>query len=282
MMRSSLRSPAGKSAAFTLIELLVVIAIIAILAAILFPVFAQAREKARQTTCISNEKQLGNAMLMYVQDYDEAFPTLQYFDASGIPYDWGHALYPYIKNGAGAQYSSTVTLYNGQGGIFSCPSFPREQVVEYGINLCISRPVSAAQIPEVATLAGVDSPSSRVAILEKGATTMVGYDHSLPMFEVGQWNWAGYLGGVVDGSAPELHMELASDYDQDEGAAPAAYPGPGGMPRFRHQKTCSVLFVDGHVKAVPRGQLKWATNIYIPGLYETIPTGDGRFYGAPY
>ena len=60
-----------KSSAFTLIELLVVIAIIAILAAILFPVFAQAREKARQTSCASKLKQLGNAFLMYTQDYDE-------------------------------------------------------------------------------------------------------------------------------------------------------------------------------------------------------------------
>ena len=64
--------------AFTLIELLVVIAIIAILAAILFPVFAQAREKARQTACLSNTKQLATATLMYVQDYDETFPMSAY------------------------------------------------------------------------------------------------------------------------------------------------------------------------------------------------------------
>src|SRR5438309_7629257 len=62
-------------AGFTLIELLVVIAIIAILAAILFPVFAMAREKARQATCLSNQKQLSTAMSMYSQDYDERFPN---------------------------------------------------------------------------------------------------------------------------------------------------------------------------------------------------------------
>jgi prepilin-type N-terminal cleavage/methylation domain-containing protein/prepilin-type processing-associated H-X9-DG protein len=70
------RRPArGAHSAFTLIELLVVIAIIAILAAILFPVFAQAREKARQATCLSNLKQLGLAWLMYAQDYDETSPN---------------------------------------------------------------------------------------------------------------------------------------------------------------------------------------------------------------
>ena len=63
-----------RNQAFTLIELLVVIAIIAILAAILFPVFAQAREKARQTSCLSNAKQIGLASQMYDQDYDEILP----------------------------------------------------------------------------------------------------------------------------------------------------------------------------------------------------------------
>ncbi len=74
---------------FTLIELLVVIAIIAILAAILFPVFARAREKARQTVCVSNMKQQGLAVAMYTSDYDEMYPPARY---------WKSKLDPYMKN----------------------------------------------------------------------------------------------------------------------------------------------------------------------------------------
>jgi prepilin-type N-terminal cleavage/methylation domain-containing protein len=108
-----------KCNAFTLIELLVVIAIIAILAAILFPVFAQAREKARQASCLSNCKQLGLATDMYVQDYDEAFPQVNLnlwptLPQASLPDGrtylgwvvWPLQLYPYIKN----------------VGVYSCPS----------------------------------------------------------------------------------------------------------------------------------------------------------------
>src|SRR5512146_1538478 len=80
---------------FTLIELLVVIAIIAILAAILFPVFAKAREQARKTACISNIKQLGLASLMYVQDYDETFPCMYTEAARSVPND----IYSEVYNG---------------------------------------------------------------------------------------------------------------------------------------------------------------------------------------
>ena len=83
---------------FTLIELLVVIAIIAILAAILFPVFAQAREKARAISCLSNMKELGTADTMYLQDYDERYVEWRYFLPNGDKLTWVELLQPYVKN----------------------------------------------------------------------------------------------------------------------------------------------------------------------------------------
>jgi prepilin-type N-terminal cleavage/methylation domain-containing protein/prepilin-type processing-associated H-X9-DG protein len=122
----------GRRAGFTLIELLVVIAIIAILAAILFPVFAQAREKARQTACLSNMKQIGTAAQLYAADYDDGLPAWQEqlaeatADAetpagtSGNLGDntvagyWQAKLQPYIKNGDPAARNNT--------GVWMCPS----------------------------------------------------------------------------------------------------------------------------------------------------------------
>src|SRR6266849_304867 len=96
---------AARKAAFTLIELLVVIAVIAILAALLFPVFAQARERARMAACMSNMRQIGPALLMYVQDYDETFPYIRLHQRD---YVWRNAIQPYVKN----------------SGVFACPSNP--------------------------------------------------------------------------------------------------------------------------------------------------------------
>src|SRR6478672_12139117 len=103
--------------AFTLIELLVVIAIIAILAAILFPVFAQAREAARKASCVSNLKQIGSSVMMYTQDYDEnTTPSFLYYTNGNADLVWWPDLVrPYVKNEQ----------------VYLCPSVPSTRLTSH-------------------------------------------------------------------------------------------------------------------------------------------------------
>jgi prepilin-type N-terminal cleavage/methylation domain-containing protein/prepilin-type processing-associated H-X9-DG protein len=112
---------------FTLIELLVVIAIIAILAAILFPVFSRAREKARQASCLSNLKQLTLAADMYVQDYDETFCK----DVHSPGIYWLQCIYPYVKNGQLYRCPS-LRINNGAPAYPATPPFSGVQWGEIG------------------------------------------------------------------------------------------------------------------------------------------------------
>ena len=130
---------------FTLIELLVVIAIIAILAAILFPVFAQAREKARAAMCQSNCRQLGNGLLMYAQDYDEQM--FGFYAGS----DRKILLYPYTKSGA-----NNAQLDNNQ--IWFCPSTKDRTQASYGFNSNLN----------FMSLAAFPTPSDTVMVCDAG------------------------------------------------------------------------------------------------------------------
>jgi prepilin-type N-terminal cleavage/methylation domain-containing protein/prepilin-type processing-associated H-X9-DG protein len=142
----------NKQVAFTLVELLVVIAIVAILAAILFPVFSQVREKARQTSCLSNSKQLSLGVLMYVEDYDETLPPDQ-DDAFVL---WPDLLNPYVK-------SSQVRI---------CPSDTVKESNSYGLNQSIfidDTDFLPSPPPSAATLAMLDTPTATLLLGEVGS-----------------------------------------------------------------------------------------------------------------
>jgi prepilin-type N-terminal cleavage/methylation domain-containing protein len=190
-MEKSVRKPA-----FTLIELLVVIAIIAILAAILFPVFAQARDKARQATCVSNMKQIGLAMNMYVQDYDETFPILPWngqvfgagFDATALPYvtrfTWIAQYQPYIKNKQVWVCPSDPNpkhgnIYSPAPSIWGIPT-PNSYAVNAELHPYVATPGQEASCdgcPWVnngrpRTLAGIPSPAATYAVADSSRNIM--------------------------------------------------------------------------------------------------------------
>ncbi len=204
---------------FTLIELLVVIAIIAILAAILFPVFARAREKARQASCLSNVKQIALGMLMYVQDYDETFP-LEWTDPAGEGssnrYTWPGAIFPYVKNRQ----------------VFDCPSqsLKSRQSDDYGIPYKGSRSYGLnGYLCNQPTLGEVEEPARTVMI---GDITPNTSWRTWEMFVPS----SGMRGDDPDGS----------DYKQWFGHnVPYEYNFNFCV---RHNEVGNVNFVDGHAK----------------------------------
>ena len=198
---------------FTLIELLVVIAIIAILAAILFPVFAQAREAARKAACQSNLKQLGNAVLMYAQDFDELLPS----SGSTSGTDIAGLLYPYTRQ--------------GRLGIWTCPShagFPPDGswTSSYGYNW----QYLLAPGPDYPHTGwnGFDNPGVNLAFLARPADTLFFLDQSKPVDNPNLWTYLVRPGDLTD---------------------PYSMNGMG-WPAFRHHKQANALFGDGHVKTV--------------------------------
>jgi prepilin-type N-terminal cleavage/methylation domain-containing protein/prepilin-type processing-associated H-X9-DG protein len=164
-----------KRKGFTLIELLVVIAIIAILAAILFPVFASAREKARQISCASNEKELGLGILQYIQDYDEMFPigcstlTANGGGTYGIGYTggWAHPIIPYLKSVGVYRCPDDPSSYN--------PGYGTWQPVSYAMNdslLGDGNRDSSGNNPKPASDSSLAAPSSTVMLCEAFGATM--------------------------------------------------------------------------------------------------------------
>jgi prepilin-type N-terminal cleavage/methylation domain-containing protein len=217
----NIRKPTG----FTLIELLVVIAIIAILAAILFPVFAQARDKARGAACHSNAKQQALAIHMYAQDYDETLPIIYYGEWNkGGPkghYPWLKMLIPYVKNKAvytcpsfaKANWDSQKNAY-GKGDEYEFPS-----TVGYGFNMLMD------QKP----LAQMQNPASTVAIAETRY-----YPPGHPSYNP---NWGWYFAWAPDPTTtdPSSKTNPKQLYSQE-------------LVAERHMNGNYVIWSDGHAK----------------------------------
>jgi len=268
--------------AFTLIELLVVIAIIAILAAILFPVFAQARESARTSSCSSNEKQLSLALLMYIQDYDEKFCPAGYdtvgpqlnqpqtpFDSSvhNTFTDWATLILPYVKNTQ----------------IFKCPSAPdgadasntstskdsdwRNGTVQYAVNGRITGRWGQARWGGTDEIkqAAMGWPATTILLTE--GTSQMGNSGSETTDMRGWHNWGDGGSHATNLNGNNAFNPNPTDNDEENNLnqntinqsklctqgdqTDARITGGGPAPLRRHKGGANYAFGDGHVKFMP-------------------------------
>jgi len=250
-----------KRKGFTLIELLVVIAIIAILAAILFPVFAQAREKARQTSCLSNNKQLGLSLQMYAQDYDGAMSQTSWeLGSFKAKVHWSYLVQPYVKNLQ----------------IFVCPSDPNPVTPLnrlcnpangdiIGVTLC------DAQAPKFSyingynampahdwippTEAAIERPASMIVLGERRAVM-----NNTPPLVIGQWkgfspfvstSYAHGTGSTSGQICPGDGYRFVTAADVNAGLLPSNSVDAPELVRElfdRHVGGSNYAFFDGHAK----------------------------------
>ena len=199
------------NSAFTLIELLVVIAIIAILAAILFPVFARARENARRSSCQSNLKQVGLGILQYVQDYDEKFPPA--------------AVYPGTENNG---YQELVQPYVKSTQLFVCPSNTRQVVVN-----------------------GTAAPDAILNHYVANGGDSVNAGQTAKWGGVRPMNYPGTSGGGIAQAQMEFASQLILVHENSNATRtePVAYD-PADLSFTNHLATTNFLFSDGHVKSL--------------------------------
>lgn len=236
--------------AFTLIELLVVIAIIAVLAAILFPVFAQARENARKATCVSNSKQIGLATMMYLQDYDETYPIGYYYheDANGWRETiWYFVISPYMGEGRFEHWEDFAFRGSAAPPVRSDPSATYRKAIAYSMNQRIGG------VGEVGTWYTTPAPQSMLTHLAE--TVMYGDGTQNP-------NWSGNAGalyhwtpGLLSDGTPAATDAEWDTIDNDTGQGMSRF-----QVRYRHGgKTAVIVWADGHVKAMRRGsiQIPW-------------------------
>lgn len=234
MRRKAITNQAFIKQAFTLIELLVVIAIVAILAALLFPTFAKARENARRATCASNQRQLGLAITQYVQDADEMFPW-SYSTDSGAMVGWPDEIAGYvgIKNAVTAPGSLNCPDSEVSGQAYATNG----QIV--GLLDTEDQPLPSGFYRTVVGLSRIESPSSIILLADSNSNTAeafgtsameVAYPHAANSADHSRQPWDQAWFGV----GPYNNKQIA----------------------WRHNSGANFLYVDGHVKYARRGTVR--------------------------
>lgn len=251
-------SGSRKRRGFTLIELLVVIAIIAILAAILFPVFAQAREKARATMCLSNLRQIGLGSMQYVQDYDERLFPFSYAN-NGVAYYWFGSVTQFTGT-TWDQSGGLIQPYMKSVGIQDCPDAPPMTAsfikgeVAYGTNtyyLYLRHYSGDPSSPNFENFSGgIVTPS--LSLFDAPASTILIADNGL--IPVG--------GTTINRYTTMLPPSYAQTIDQ-------LYGANGETMHGRHQGRANILWCDGHVKS-----MQVTENPYAGGIEKANHLGD--------
>ncbi len=241
---------------FTLIELLVVIAIIAILAAILFPVFAKAREKARQSSCTSNLKQIGIGIMQYTQDYDEYYPPSAWSSSPWSP--WSVFMYPYVKSQAVFMCPDDVnTGILPNTNTFTPTQFPVYRT-SYGYNMWIGGIPGSTAAP-ILNQAKFVSASGTVMLADSGKWPVIGGN------SVNAVDWpdaAPTNGGLV--YTPDRLVDwnaLINKMGNTTGWPNNEY----GALNPRHTEMVNVAWADGHVKACKVEQIFVNTSSNVGG-----------------
>jgi prepilin-type N-terminal cleavage/methylation domain-containing protein/prepilin-type processing-associated H-X9-DG protein len=272
-----------KKRAFTLIELLVVIAIIAILAAILFPVFAQAKAAAKKTQDLSNLKQIGTGTMMYANDYDDAFMRGGYpadvANKNGFWITWRELALPYIKNGSYKNNNDgwTKGVERAWGGIWHSPAEPSNAVDGYGAHNAIfpeamvgwwqGDPDEApwgTNVPKPShTSSELNRPASIMIMSTQGVNPAWGNAGGRTMETDWWWHggavWPPQLTGGKNSGA-KWDNDLACNWDAASPIGPSCV-----MPRYRYTETANMVYADGHAKNTKKYGLNWCTQVY-PGF----------------